>query len=105
MSNLWRVVNPALNPPQVHFESGDEQAVLREFATRNAAAQGHKLVKSEDDGKTWMEIEHRAPDPQHVTTATETLKTDEPTSLENAGIVHGVDRPKSVTPAGRHTTK
>jgi hypothetical protein len=61
MSNLWRIVNPALNPPQVVAESGDEQAILRQCATRDPS-DGLKLLKSEDDGKTWIEVEARAPD-------------------------------------------
>jgi hypothetical protein len=63
MSNAWRIVNPALEPPQVAFESGDEQAALREYAARDGLAQGLRLVKSEDDGKTWVAVEARAPDP------------------------------------------
>jgi len=62
MSNYWRIVNPALDPPQVAFESGDEQAALREYVSRDASANGLKLVKSEDDGKTWTEVAARAPD-------------------------------------------
>jgi hypothetical protein len=57
MSNRWRIVNPALNPAQVVFESGDEPSTLRECATRDASANGFKLLKSEDDGKTWVEAE------------------------------------------------
>ena len=63
MSNpLYRIVNPALNPHQVAFECGEEQAVLREYAARNAHAQGLILHKSEDDGKSWVEFPARAPD-------------------------------------------
>jgi hypothetical protein len=61
MSNRWRIVNPALVPAQVVAESGDEQAILRQCATRDPS-DGLKLVKSEDDGKTWVEVEARAPD-------------------------------------------
>jgi hypothetical protein len=61
MSNLWRIVNPALIPAQVVAESGDEQAILRQCATRDAS-DGLKLLKSEDDGTTWVEVEVRAPD-------------------------------------------
>jgi hypothetical protein len=60
--STWRIVNPALVPPQVAFEAGDEQAAFREFATRDAGAQGLQLVKSDDDGKTWVEVEARAPE-------------------------------------------
>lgn len=60
--STWRIVNPALVPPQVAFETGDEQAAFREFATRDAGAQGLQLVKSDDDGKTWVEVEARAPE-------------------------------------------
>lgn len=63
MSNLlWRIVNPALSPPQVIFESADEQAALRVFAVGDSSAKGHTLVKSEDDGASWVEVEARAPD-------------------------------------------
>jgi hypothetical protein len=60
---LWRIVNPGLTPPQVAFEcSSDEQAALREYATRNGHAQGFLLHKSEDDGKSWVSVPVRAPD-------------------------------------------
>jgi hypothetical protein len=58
----WRIVNPALEPPRVEFESADEQATLREFAARDASLRGYQLLKSEDDGKTWTQVEARAPD-------------------------------------------
>ncbi len=60
MSNVWRVVNPALNPPQVLLETGDEQTALREHAAREGYLR--ELHKSEDEGKTWAVIEARAPD-------------------------------------------
>jgi hypothetical protein len=59
---LWRIVNPSLTPHQVAFECGDEQAALREYASRNAQAQGYVLHKSEDDGKSWVGVPVRAPD-------------------------------------------
>lgn len=61
MSNRWRIVNPALVPAQVVAESSDEQVILRQCATRDPS-DGLKLLKSEDDGKTWVEVEARAPD-------------------------------------------
>jgi len=75
MSNRWRIVNPALLPAQVVAESGDEQAIFREYATRDASANGFKLLKSEDDGKTWVEVEARAPEAASAMTAAE--KSDE----------------------------
>ena len=60
MSN-WRIVNPALEPARVEFETGDEQAALTQFAARDASLRGFKLLKSDDDGKTWAEVEARAP--------------------------------------------
>lgn len=62
MSTYWRIVNPTLDPAQVVAETDDEQGILREFVTRNARANGYQLVKSEDDAKTWVEVEARAPD-------------------------------------------
>ena len=60
MSN-WRIVNPALEPARVEFETGDEQAALTQFAARDAGLRGFKLLKSDDEGKTWAEVEARAP--------------------------------------------
>lgn len=64
MSTTYRIVNPALEPARVEFETGDEQASYREFATRDASAHGMRLEKSDDDGKTWTAIEAQAYTPK-----------------------------------------
>jgi len=73
MSNRWRIVNPGLVPAQVVSESSDEQAILRQCATRDPN-DGLKLLKSEDDGKTWVEVEARAPDAEWKPPREEPLK-------------------------------
>lgn len=61
--SIYRIVNPALEPPRVEVECGDdEQAALREYVKRDASAHGLQLQKSDDEGKTWESIEARAPD-------------------------------------------
>lgn len=61
---LYRVVNPALNPPQVMFGSSDEESAMREFAALDAGTGAFKLIKSEDEGKEWTEVEPRKPAPE-----------------------------------------
>lgn len=63
-SNIrYRILNPALNPPQVVFEHNDEQATLRDYAARHDAhMQGLIIAKSEDNGMSWVGVQVRAPD-------------------------------------------
>jgi len=89
MSNLWRIVNPALAPPQVIFESVDEQASLRVFAVGDARARGFTLNKSEDDGKTWAEVEARAPDAASSPVAE---KSDADTRRSSSGASSALER-------------
>jgi hypothetical protein len=82
MSNRWRIVNPALNPPQVAFESDDEQAALREYAAREGYLR--ELHKSEDEGQTWAVVEARAPDGPKAAAKVE--KSDDSRELERGEL-------------------
>jgi hypothetical protein len=82
MGHLWRIVNPVLSPPQVAFESGDEQAALREYAARAVSAHGHVLVKSEDNGTSWVGVEARAPAVGSVPIAAEVRASTPVTKVE-----------------------
>jgi hypothetical protein len=64
MSNIvYRILNPALNPPQVVFECNDEQSALRDYAARHDAhTQGLIISKSENGGASWTGVPLRAPD-------------------------------------------
>jgi hypothetical protein len=64
MSNIiYRILNPALTPPQVVFENNDEQAALRDYAARHDAhTQGLIITKSEDGGTSWTGVTVRPPD-------------------------------------------
>jgi hypothetical protein len=60
---IYRILNPALNPPQVVFEGNDEQATLRDYAARHDAhTQGLIISKSENGGMSWTAVPIRAPD-------------------------------------------
>ncbi|HMI86813.1 MAG TPA: hypothetical protein VK550_22120 [Polyangiaceae bacterium] len=65
MSNtVYRILNPALTPPQIVFEcNDDEQAALRDYAARHDAhTQGLIIAKSEDGGASWVGVKVRPPD-------------------------------------------
>lgn len=90
MSN-WRIVNPALEPARVEFETGDEQAALTQFAARDASLRGFKLLKSDDDGKTWAEVEARAPSAAAAPAASAPV---DPSKGETSFVLPEEEKPK-----------
>lgn len=58
----YRILNPALTPPQIVFECNDEQDAFRDYAARHdAQTQGLIITKSEDGGMSWTGVEVRPP--------------------------------------------